>query len=320
MKKARTNMPEESVTREPARAEVETVMPNMGTVQQRVAGGESRNQIEARINAMKYRDIQVECKQYGLLAMGNKEVLRERLLAHLLDEESQAKEASHAQVDRDSATSPEPMEEERDVSQEKKADESNSEDVIMQDEAVVFPTENKDITTFESVDKVVANPPARISCSSVQADVEVPMMDSEIHEEKLTEKVVVDNTSKDPPGKAIEDSATSVGPDDFGSRSPLAGFVKDALKSMAASAQSAQKSSAFYSDSIPEDDVSPPPSDFTTSTTSSKISGTRVRELVSKLSNPSNSALSKSVQAKKEARMARMAEMRGKVRGLKIVE
>jgi hypothetical protein len=231
-----------------------------------------------------------------------------------LDEESQSKAAANEDATNE-RNAPEPMQEEREIFQEKKPDESHTEDVIMQEETPVVPAEKEDFATFEQFEEVVDVPPARISCSSVQAqtETEIPTTDNEIQEDKLTESMLVDHTSKDPPGKAMEHSAPSVGPDDFGSRSPLAGFVKDALKSMTSSAQ---KANAYYSDSIPEDDISPPPSDFTSSTTSSKISGSRVRELVSKLSNPTNSALSKSVQAKKEARMARMAEMRGKVRAL----
>lgn len=263
-------------------------------------------QIEARINAMKYRDIQVECKQYGLHATGNKEVLRERLLAHLLEGETQGLD------DVNSENTEGFYDDQMKCGNEEEEFERSSEvvvgDVIMNDELAITveEEEQQNLETAPVQRMETSPPPARVSCSSVQAEADI------VTNEKDEDNKIIDsdNTCKDPPGKAIDDTVASVGPEEYGARSPLAGFVKDALKSLT---QSAQKSKMQYSDSIPEDDISPPASDVTSSTTSSKISGSRVRELVSKLSNPTNSALSKSVQAKKEARMARMAEMRGKV-------
>ncbi len=262
--------------------------------------------IESRINSMKYRDIQVECKHFGLVATGNKEVLRERLLAHLLEEESQGKTDRAGEFD--SKETREEMQADAKEEKDEAVHEVAAYDVEMKEDPSFFvdkeAPKHSDLDPAQQVEKALF--PVRISCSSIQAEADVVM--HEASEE--SRKVQVDQSCKDPPGKAIDDTAASVGPEDYVSRSPLAGFVKEALKSIT---QSAQKSKTHCADSIPEDDISPPPSDFTSSTESSKISGPSVRELVSKLSNPSNSALSKSVQAKKEARMARMAEMRGKV-------
>eukprot|EP00934_Nitzschia_sp_Nitz4_P000151 Nitzschia sp. Nitz4//scaffold26_size159584//80933//82702//NITZ4_002495-RA/size159584-snap-gene-0.39-mRNA-1//-1//CDS//3329545094//151//frame0 len=106
-------------------------------------------------------------------------------------------------------------------------------------------------------------------------------------------------------------------------KSPLRGFITDVLKAAESSTKST--SSKSVDETKPDDDVSPPASEVNSNASSSvsKFPGSRVREIVSKLSSQSHhsssthgvsggSALSKSVQAKKEARMARMAEIREK--------
>ena len=100
--------------------------------------------------------------------------------------------------------------------------------------------------------------------------------------------------------------------------SPLRSVVKSAIKVMGTYNQ---PTSDRLDD--PADDESPPSSEVSSSVYS-KISGTKVRELVCKISSSSlqssasksvggGSALSKNLQAKKEARLARMAEIREKV-------
>jgi hypothetical protein len=132
------------------------------------------------------------------------------------------------------------------------------------------------------------------------------------------------------PREQVEDSAAKQ------TRSPLRGIVKNAFKVFSNSpAPNVARVPTMDSneDDMTEDDISPPTSEVSTG---SKINGAKVRELVSKISNSSGyqsaiasstsggsaSSLSKSVQAKKEARMAkfeetrkaRLAEIRNKVR------
>jgi len=272
---------------------------NVPKDQQLGSNGLSRFKFETELNAMKYQDLKNECKKYGLKCGGTKGVLRERLLCHVFEDLKD----TQASDDHD------PMQVEEDVKKPfetvDKASESDVENVKMKNES--FPSGTKEEAVAPVVEPAFRMEPARVSCSSMQVQADgkkaySPAVEPMEEEEKC---------SKDPPGKPTSDTQ-SVGPMDTSSKSPLPGFMKDALKSMAQSAANPTRAK----DSIPEDDISPPPSDFTSSSSSSKI-GPRVQELISSLSNQSstsNSALSKSVQAKKEARLARMAEMREKVR------
>jgi hypothetical protein len=138
------------------------------------------------------------------------------------------------------------------------------------------------------------------------------------------------------PKEQVDDSAANQ------TRSPLRSVVKNAFKvfSNSPAPDIAQVPTIDSNDDdMTEDDISPPTSEVSTG---SKITGAKVRELVSKISNSSGyqpaiapstsggsaSSLSKSVQAKKEARMAKMeearkarlAEIRNKVRSSRTKE
>jgi hypothetical protein len=155
------------------------------------------------------------------------------------------------------------------------------------------------------------------------------------HNEAMDPKVYWENLSKPTPGRnglhsqqqqqqqqqskeQVEDSAAKQ------TRSPLRGIVKNAFKvfSNSPAPDVAQAPTMDSNDeNMAEDDISPSSSDVSAG---SKINGAKVRELISKISNSSGyqsalapstsgvsaSSLSKSVQAKKEARMAKLEETR----------
>lgn len=298
---------------------------------------------EAILNAMKYKEIQAECKKYGLMAGGTRMVLKERLLTHLMEQRSEESADNNREEERaDKQT--EPMEVER---QPEPLNSTPGDDLKMNDVDDDDAVHDKKQPSPKPVplEKAVVVLPVRVSSSSIQSQVDDPM--SELSHDDSDHRIE-NEPPKDPPGKSvpgikkpeevvalptaikspikspIKSSAvkspmkSSAVKSPFKGQSPMKGIVQSAMKSITLSAQKLRE---HPSDSIPEDDdISPPPSDFTSSTTSS-----RVRDIVSKfsnsnptnsaLSNPNstNSALSKCVQAKKEARMARMAEMREKV-------
>lgn len=283
---------------------------------------QSRGELIFTLNAMKYREIQLQCKDYGLAATGNKEALRDRLLSYLL----QFREADAADTDENhpegGAAPSEGITNEQG---------SSKTDVTMQDERKETETMiEKEEETYMVVDtqEFSSNAdkketpadakafkeaePARVSYAS-ENNMEVDPVD--LNEGTDKELMEVEGPAvKSSPGKVHDGVIKAVGVEKQAvSKSPLRAFVKDAVNHMTDSSQKAKLISQI---STPGDHLSPPPSDFTTSTASSKISGTKVREIVSKLSShsgQSSSALSGKLQASKDARMARLAEMRGKV-------
>jgi hypothetical protein len=185
---------------------------------------------------------------------------------------------------------------------------------------------------------------AKVSCSSMQAEaahsvvmseVDVAPVERSTNDPKEYWKNLATQTSS--ASKSEVEGPTAPTSSNKRARSPMKGIVKNAFKAFGTSPatgpsnqQQQQPVDDNTADAKPEEDISPPCSED--SMASSKISGTKVRELVSKITSNSNyasstsssqgegsrSALSKNLQAKKEARLARMAEIRGKVRSTAI--
>lgn len=256
----------------------------------------NRAEIEFKVNAMKVVQMREECRKLGLDNKGVKKVLRSRLLEHLLSDANQ-------QPDSPPQDSSEVQQEMTEVSASKSGEtnEQNDGNEMKIDDIAI----KQESTESEKED-------SRMSITSTQAE---PKMSTKEPEPSAPQEVDMQTSNASAPENEM--NATIV---------PKTSKVKPQTKDRINGGQQTAVREDYYKDSIPEDDVSLPASDVTTSTVSSKISGTKVRELVSKLSNksqytsgtpsssaPSGSALSKSVQAKKDARMARMAEIREKV-------
>lgn len=275
------------------------------------SNGQKRADIEFKVNAMKVAQMRDECRKLGLDTKGVKTALRSRLLTHLLEEQVQPGDSgevgttSPMKVDPE----PEPIVAPRPVSS--NMDETSS---------VVDTTSMKSEVVFEQP----VSKPARVSNNSAQAD---SIISSEsVASENRVEKAAQDTQDPVRNNTGKPETDTRMKPEPI-AKSPLRGLVKEALKAIDNSVRSIKSTATEDKTTASDitDDISPPASEVTTGSSSSKISGSRVRELVSKLSSQSQyssngqtgntpSALSQSVQAKKEARMARMAEIRGKVR------
>lgn len=188
--------------------------------------------------------------------------------------------------------------------------EQNMEDSKQATNATEQAVENQNIPEETKVTNEQTAPETRMSCDSIKVDHHEPTV---AIADEVEQKPSAD-PKKDKPVPETKEKQGSIK-----SKSPI--------KTQLQLAQKGSVQAEYYKDSIPEDDISPPSSEVTTSSVASKISGTKVREIVSKLSSnksqyssatpsssaSSGSALLKSVQAKKEARMARMAEIREKV-------
>lgn len=226
-----------------------------------------------------------ECRKLGLDNKGVKKVLRARLLEHMLN---------------DNGTEGDNMAVEQNVEESKETT-----------NAIEKENENSPEESGEA--KEQQDSESRMSCDSVKADHHAPTA-AATNANEVAPEASADSMKEEPVAATKEKQS-----------------IVKSMSPMKAQLQLAAKGSVqaeYYKDSIPEDDISPPGSEVTTSSVASKISGTKVREIVSKLSahksqyssaTPSASASSgssllKSVQAKKEARMARMAEIREKVR------
>jgi hypothetical protein len=272
--------------------------------------------MEVFLNAMKYRDMQLHCKEYGLAATGNKEVLRERLSQYLSEnrgpirqeylESSKGKPTTGVEDDDmavDAVEFPSEHHAESTAGHDVKMEEASS-----PSEMVMLSMAEKVID--KQIEKLNDMEPVRVSILSDKMPSDKAALEANVQEHVVE---MEDQPTKNSAGRTVSETTSSVVDSGVvGTKSPLRAFVKDAVNHMTHSAQKAPRMGQY--NSTHGDHLSPPPSDFTTSSTSSKISGTRVREIVSKLStNQSNSALSDKLQASKDARMARLAEMREKV-------
>jgi Inner centromere protein, ARK binding region len=307
-KKARTSEVKSSATEQ---ASLEEQMPVNRGGKSHPLRQESEG-LETFLNALTYRDMQLQCKEYGLMATGNKEILRERLLEYLLENKDGRASDYLAKSPQRENKREDNMVESGDIQSLRTIEPTGDDDAKM--EEVTSSLEN--VMTSMEVEEF-AKPrdaePIRISGSSntIQSDQCASELSSKEND------MDVDQAPMDPPGKIIPEHTSSVA---FGgvseAKSPLRSYVKDAVKHMS---HSAQKARLMEHISTPGDHLSPPPSDFSASTSCSKISGTRVREIVSKLTtNQTSSTLSNKLQASKDARMARLAEMRGKVGFLEV--
>jgi len=274
----------------------------------------SVEELEGFLNAMKYRDMQLRCKEYGLFAAGNKEILRVRLFRYLSQQAGSIGTDVLKQTEEHKATT--------EVLKQTEEHKATTEDEIAIDVVKVPSVEHVetkadvDIKMEDaqpSIEKAPTAMPAKeIATSNLVEPVRVSCAGTMQPTKETTSELVVEEHVKDPSGSFSSEGAGPAIPiREIGTKSPLRVFVKDAVKQMT---HSAQKARLVGHISTPGDHLSPPPSDCTASTSCSKISGTRVREIVSKLttSQPS-STLSNKLQASKDARMARLAEVRGKV-------
>ena len=267
-----------------------------------------RGELVVFLNAMKYRDMQMHCKEYGLSAAGNKEVLRVRLFDYLSEHKPSSVRQAPETLERPIENTDGGMLVDAVSVQPERNTQHAADDVIMEE---ATSSAAKDEASME--EKVMNKETSKTEYSGHSSEKlqsrNAPSSTMDVKEDIMeTEKLQL----KDDPSKSVLETvnsvvATGVG----GGKSPLRVFVKDAVKHLT---NSSQKARLIEHISTPGDHLSPPPSDFTTSSSASKISGTRVREIVSKLTtNQPSSTLSDKLQASKDARMARLAEMRGKV-------
>lgn len=320
-------------------------------------GNTTRSNVEFHVNAMKVADLRKELKLRDCDANGLKKDLRARLLEAMFQElESQQNETT-ASITEPLVVKVEPPKQ--------KAPEvessSNSHTIELigrkQENDERVDKESYDVSNSEAAsgdekgkaDTEGSGPrPAKVSYSSTQAETH-SVVESESappKQESVAPKEYWKNLSK---ASSQSEASVATGYSSIKkARSPIRAVVAKAAFKAFGIAASAASSQAFpmevdtSSDAAPEEDISPPASEVSTS---SKISGTRVRELVSKISNSSNfssstsalsstlagagtsalsstltggnaSALSKNLQAKKEARLAKMAEMRNKSKPL----
>jgi hypothetical protein len=315
--------------------------------------GISKANVEFRVNAMKVAELKKELKSRGLDANGLKKDLRARLLNAIVDEpETQQSDLVVVKVESMKLGSPMPSVENIQMGSKSlmDIDDKDSGDLETKDASrAVIDFASMNVEKDEVISKDVQpamnesqSKSERVSCSSTQAEADHHCPG--ILEEKPADRQMMDakectnNIAKPtevPKSKREELESSSQSSSLKRARSPLRGMAKNAFKVPGNSPANAGSGDPMKveppSDMTPEDDTSPPSSEVGSSC--SKISGSRVREIVSKMSNQqfsstasssqnagSTSALSKNLKAKKEARLARMAEMRGKVRILECTD
>ena len=269
-----------------------------------------REELTVFLNAMKYRDMQMHCKEYGLSAAGNKEVLRVRLFDYLSEHQpsSELQAPKTLEGPKGISADEEMLVDAVGVQPEQKTQHAADDDVTME-EAMLSAKNDEVSMAAKEMNTEISKPDNSEPSSEKLKSRNAPSSTADVKEDIMdTEQL----QSNDPPGQLVQETANAVVANGgVAGKSPLCVFVKDAVKHLT---HSAQKARLIEHISTPGDHLSPPPSDFTASSSASKISGTRVREIVSKLTtNQPNSTLSDKLQASKDARMARLAEMRGKV-------
>lgn len=296
--------------------------------------GTNRLNVEFRVNAMKVVELQKELKSRSLDYRGRKQELRRRLLHAIFNDPGY-------QQNEMSATAAEPL---KSVSsqtkvEDEKATENNSDVAELADDSKQAMDEKMVEAESTASNDKPSNPmtepqngmtaearPTRVSYSSMQVEnSSVVTSDIKPAEQSKDTKELPEQIPKAPSVvKAESEASASQSWTSSASNLPLKGMVKDAIKAIKAvggtqkittnpmNLESKSDVSSGKDGRLSNSDVS----------ACSKISGVRVRELVSKISNNQNynsssssngSALSKSLQAKKQARLAKMAEIRSKV-------
>mmetsp|Transcript_97615 Transcript_97615/g.146272 ORF Transcript_97615/g.146272 Transcript_97615/m.146272 type:complete len:592 (-) Transcript_97615:4-1779(-) len=272
-----------------------------------------RGNAELRVFALKVVELKQELKTRGLETNGLKKDLRTRLLnAILADVESTQDQENDA---------------ERQLCSPEKA-------ACVDAEVAAFPNSGDAIqhTDDDNMEesRVFDDSSPKVEESGTESDHEMKRnsgqaaitdSDSSVGKSSQTSRDYWMNKVKPSPAPMNETKdAKQQDPSHSSSKSPLRGVVKNAFKVFGNYGQSKAQCPPDRLDD-PADDISPPSSEVSNC---SKISGTKVRELVSKISGTSSyqstqnggSALSKNLQAKKEARLARMAEIREKSKPL----
>ena len=327
----------------------------------------NNSNIEFKVNSMKVAELRDELKERGLPAVGKKLELRSRLLQRLLEEsdEQQRPPSSESKkwqnVDLASPQRCEhqaaiPSNQKENVTDSDVTDEAtknqthmtNAESMPNECNAETETQAKEDIKIIDLPQEVNLRPSAE--CTEKENRHEPPVVSdasdlptaelNSIRDEAVGAMEYWKQLTKCTPGTMNGSHADQTNEKDgdtlaMSNRSPFRGIVKNAFKVFSNNPSKDLPvigCNNSNDEAMTNEDVSPPCSEVSTG---SKISGVKVRDLVSKISSSSSyqtsigpnpaavgSALSKSVQAKKEARMAkveearkaRMAEIRSKVR------
>jgi hypothetical protein len=290
-----------------------------------------RGNAELHVYALKVVELKQKLKSRGLETNGLKKDLRTRLLDAMLEDTGDHDETENEAEQ--NIGSPDKSASETTGSDDPEVpDKSASETNGIDDPEVPLPTSDgktqyldkgqmKETSNLDDSSKKVGDS----SCGREQdmgadpGQSTIPDSDCSVGKSSQTSRDYWMNKVKPSPAPKQDNESKDDDQSHSTSRSPLRGLVKQAFKVFGTHGHS--KSQPPPPDQLddPTDDISPPSSE---ASNCSKISGTKVRELVSKIANNSNyqttqnggSALSKNLQAKKEARLARMAEIREKVR------
>ena len=309
--------------------------------------------IEFKVNAMKVVELRKELRERGLDINGLKKILRTRLLEAMLketqdecmmDSSSQASKTAR-QNDEELRTSVQRCETSGEVKAteiDKKDNEIDLTDAKVDDESMKTRNELKETEVKDSNRNQNVDAPAVVA--SATKSIQQPMsagfrkVSAELKQGSSNIKAYWRSKVHASPGNIhvnIEPNEDIV--NDVSHKkatSPLRGVLKNATKIVSASpvppevvvmtGADISRTSSGMKDN--DDDESSPPSEVSDGS-ESKISGAKVRELVSKISgnatthalsttpggSAGSSALSKSVKAKNDARMKRLAEIRQKV-------
>ena len=305
--------------------------------------------IEFKVNAMKVIDLRKELRARGIDSNGLKKVLRTRLLEAMLGE-AQDESADDVPLQTNSAPQNEEKTQSAAVRKDNFAQAESANDINKnekQPDVVDMTTDEDSLEMKKKPIEVEGNNASRSEnadvnnavASTTKEQIQQPSSNgfrkmspkgsSNIKaywQSKVHASPGILHVNSQPPDDDIHEVPQKK------ATSPLRGVLKNASKIVSLSSipsddpiVNSKENSRSSNGTMDDDDDSAPPSEISDGS-DAKISGAKVREMVSKISgnaihassatpggNGNASALSKSVKAKKEARMARLAEMRNKV-------
>jgi len=281
----------------------------------------TRTDIELKVFVLKVAELKKELKSRGKDTSGLKKDLRARLISVMLEEAE--KEQTKILPMANKRTSQETIEE------------SNEEEVESMDTA-----EEKDKAVVEKISyqlKTTKESQQNDSTTSMeveqQSKVDAPVKEAKKQLEGEVNKIsVADKTSKEKKPENCQSVSDAVREESFrkaksSQMSIKEGRISSSNERNQCSRESQGKKSEVltetkmqeFSESQEDDKKGNPPASASEVSFASKASGTSVKDMVSKFSgfstnhsNNNGSALSKGLQAKKEARQAKIAEMRAK--------
>lgn len=306
----------------------------------------SKAEIEFRINALKVVELKKELKARGLDANGLKRQLRARLLDAMLEDcESNAKPEMSPlpeEANEDMKTeSPKPPKVSEDEPGRQSSNPSGKVCELPENPMDISPIPVMTKSTSSDNDENMADPPIERKNSVVQQQPQpvppaacTPGQNDRLSADRPKAESQPESVSAKQYWKNLA-SAERVKPSHPVVVQPVPGSATKlsplgAAKNASFSAADMPQAPDLTEEENVEENVEPSPEEEAPAPTPSepatghKKTGSRVRDLVSKISGSatqntapatgSSSALSKTVQAKKDARLARMAEMRVKVR------